>query len=298
MKKFFVNLLILLIIALLFNVVVFVFSNDNYYKGYRNFPSKKFHSFIIADSHGVSLSNYCEKFNVYNFSTSSDSYLDMLRKVQFLIENEYQIDKIYLTVDGHTLSPYRDQFNNSDKSIIYTSDVNFNYLKEKYFKYYFPIFQVKVNSLFRNYMESKIQKIYPQKNKMGDHLTWNQLPEKERLKRASERAEGQFPPKKASEKLENTLLEIIKLCKSKNIELIGLKFPLSNDYLQTLNKRNFGADQLFISNGLEVLDYESVFRNKQEYYKDEDHLNFNGGEEFVKILLAPLTIKKKLLPKK
>ena len=33
--------------TLLFNFVVFVFANDNYYKGYTDFPDKSYHSFIL-----------------------------------------------------------------------------------------------------------------------------------------------------------------------------------------------------------------------------------------------------------
>ena len=286
MKKFISNLSILLIIALLFNVVVFIFATDNYYKNYRDLPGKKFHSFLIADSHGISLDRYSEKYGVYNFSTSSDSYLDMERKVSYLVKNKYKIDKIYLTVDGHTLSPYRDQYNNSDKSIIYTSDFTLKYFKEKYLKYYFPVFQVKVNTLFRIYLESKIQKIFPRNDAAKNNLTWSQLSNQEKLQKAAERARGQFPTKDSSENLTAILLKIIKICKKNNIELIGLKFPVSNSYLEVLDNRDYGADQLFISNGLKVLNYESFFHNKQDYFKDEDHLNFEGGEKFSNILFA------------
>lgn len=286
MRKFVLNLFVFLMITLLFNIVVFVFANDNYYKGYKDFPSKNFHSYIIADSHGMSLDHYTEKYKVYNFSSSSDSYLDMKRKIGYLIDNKYQVDTIYLTVDGHTLSPYRDQHNNADKSIIYTSEVNGNYLKEKYLKYYLPIFQLKVNPLFRIYLESKVAKIFPQKKGSLNNLAWSELPEKAKEKRASERANGQFPTNDRSADLEKTLLEIISLCKTNNIELVGVKFPLSKSFIQSLQDRNYKADEIFISKGLKVIDHESLFITKDEYFKDEDHLTFEGGEEFAKILWA------------
>ena len=290
MRRFIFNLFIFLIITLLFNFVVFVFANDNYYKGYTDFPDKSYHSFIIADSHGLALEDFPDQLGVYNFSASSDSYLDMKRKVVYLIDNHYKVDKIYLTVDGHTLSPYRYQYNNSDKSIIYTSEVNFNYVKERYLKYYFPIFQVKVIPLLKIYLENKAKSAFQQKSKTAN-IIWSDLSEKERIKRAKERVVGQFPTEDKSEDLEKTLLEIIDLCKTNNIELIGLKFPLSRNYLDLMGKRNYGADMLFISKGLNVLDGESIFKNRDDYFGDHDHLNSKGAKvfiDFIEIKKTPL----------
>lgn len=286
MKKFISNLFIFLMVILFFNLVVFIFANDNYYKGYQEFPSKDFHSFIIADSHGLPLEKFSEKYNVFNFSTSSDSYLDMKRKVFYLIENDYKIDKIYLTVDNHTLSPYRENANNADKSIIYTSKIDLNYIKERYLKYYFPIFQIKVNPLLKNYLISKVKKIFTQEKKVHDNFKWITFSENERLKRAEERVLGQFPTPDKSEKLEKTLVEIINICKINNIELIGLKFPLSNSYIKVLEDRNYDADRVFTSHGLKVIDYQLIFKNDEGYFSDEDHLNSTGGQELTKLLLT------------
>ena len=96
---------------------------------------------------------------------------------------------------------------------------------------------------------------------------------------------GQFPTKNKSLKLEKTLMEIIDLCKTNGIELIGLKFPVSKTYLKIVGQRNYGADQLFISNGLKVIDQESTFIDNDGYFGDQDHLNPKGGEAFVEKLL-------------
>ena len=130
------------------------------------------------------------------------------------------------------------------------------------------------------------EKIYSKDKIPEDNFSWYLLPENEKQKRAEERLSGQFPSKIKSENLENTLLEIINLCKENNIELIGVKFPLANSYLKMSDKNDYCADQLFILNGLKVLDYRSIFVDKQENFSDQDHLNSVGGEEFVNILLA------------
>lgn len=275
----------LLIMVLLFNAVVFIFANDNYYKGYNEFPGKEYKSFLMADSHGLSIEKSPEKYGVYNFSDNSDSYFDIKRKISYLIDNHYTIDKIYITVDNYSLSPYRDGHNNMDRSIIYESKKDFNYYNEKYVKYYFPIFQSKVNTIFRNYLEDKLTQIFFPESKASSKVIWNQLSEGERVKRAEERVSGQFPSKHKSQNLEKALKEIIDVCQSHHIELIGVKFPLSKQYLEALGQKNYGADQIMISKGLRVLDYKSVFIDHTDYFRDQDHLNSKGGEEFAKILL-------------
>jgi len=284
MKKFILNIFYLLFIVLLFNIVLFIFANDNYYKGYAEFPDKKFRAFLMADSHGMPIGKNSDYYKVYNFSANSDSYFDMKKKISYLLENGYRVNKIYLTVDNYALSPYRDKQNNSDKSIIYSSKKDFKYFKEKYLKYYFPIFQLKLNSLLKLYLEDKIAKKINPQDRRGNNIIWDKLSEVEKDKRALDRIEGQFPSKNKSEKLEKTLLEIIKLCKTNRIELIGVKFPLSNSYLKLSSNKNYGADQIFKSNHLKVMDYSSIYKNQEKYFGDQDHLNPNGGKEFVKVL--------------
>ncbi len=282
MKKFISNIFTFLIIVFLFNIVVFVFANDNYYKGYNDFPDKKYKSFILSDSHGASLDKLSEKYGVYNFSGNSDSYFDIERKINYLIRNGYKPENIYISADAHTLSPYRERINNMDKTVIYTSDVDFNYINEKYIKYYFPILQMKVNGLFRIYIQDKIKMLLNQRKNTANKIIWSELSDNEKLKRAEERVDGQFVSKNRSKKLENTLLDIIRLCKNNNIKLIGIKFPVSSSYLLKISKKNYNADSILISKGVEVLNYREIFKDKDYFFNDQDHLNTKGSEAFTK----------------
>jgi len=281
MKKFISNIIAFLGIAFIFNIVVFIFANDNYYRDYTKIPDKKYKVFIMSDSHGASLEKFAEKYGVYNFSGNSDSYFDIERKINFLIRNNYKPERIFISADLHMLSPYREISNNMDKTIIYTSDFNFNYFNEKYIKYYFPILQVKINGLFRIYLEDKLKILLNQQQKTTNKVIWNKLSENEKLKRAEERIEGQFISKKPSQKLEKTFLNIIRICKNNNIELIGIQFPLSPSYLKKIGNRNYGADRILISNGLDVLNYRDIFKKDNAFFGDQDHLNAKGGQVFV-----------------
>lgn len=288
MKRFLYDIFIILAVILVFNTILFLFAENYYYSSYEKYPDKKFNSFILSDSHGERMGKYPAKHSVFNFSAGGDSYCDMKRKLVFLLENGYNVDKIYITVDDHTLSPYKEKTNNLDRSVIYTSanayTNYYKYLKEKYIKYYLPIFQPKVFSLFKSYSKAKLKNICHTHKRLSTKKTWRELSEQERINRVKHRMKKQFSTNVKSTSLQNTLLEIISLCQKNEIELIGIKFPLSNSYIELLDSMSYGADQLFISKDLKVIDLKEVFVDNPEYFANQDHINSKGSKIFTEIL--------------
>ena len=86
----------------------------------------------------------------------------------------------------------------------------------------------------------------------------------------------------------SSLQDIIVLCDKNNIELIGIKYPLSNEYLSAMNNKSFYADKLFKLNNLRVIDLKNIFSNNDNYFYDQDHLNERGSKEFMKVLSKEL----------
>ena len=97
--------------------------------------------------------------------------------------------------------------------------------------------------------------------------------------------QSQFPADNKSKKLEKTLLEIFQICKINKIDLIGIKFPLSSSYIKVLGSKSYGADEIFTSKSLKVIDSKEIFVDNPEYFANQDHLNSKGGEIFTKWLL-------------
>jgi len=291
MKKFLFNLSIFLSLVLIFNYVLYIFYKNEYISGYNLIPKKDFTTFIFADSHGLPLKNYTEKYNAFNFSAGSESYFDIKRKITYLIDNNYIIKKVYLSIDNHTLSKYRENSNNSDRSVFYETkkdfDNYFSYLKNRYLIYNGVIFQPKIRSIFKLFLYKKTISFL--KKEIPENLVeknWKDLSNSEKDKSSKARYLIQFPTKNNSQLLSNTLIEIIKLSKEHNFNLIGIKFPLSRSYIETLNNSNYGADKIFLKNNLPILDYEDLFINKDEFFENQDHLNAPGGEQFSKTLLT------------
>ena len=106
------------------NVIMYYFGEKYYFKGYYEY-SLAYDTYILADSHGLVLENDSEIYGAYNFSAASDSYIDMLRKIKYLARNT-NIQKVYITVDHHTLSPYRERINNTDRSTFYSTSEDYD----------------------------------------------------------------------------------------------------------------------------------------------------------------------------
>ncbi len=267
-------------------------ANEIYFKKYKFDQNKKFKSFVFADSHGICLNNYCEILNICNFSAGHESYFDINRKLKYLIQNDYLIDTIFISVDDHMLSPIRQKNNNLDRSIYYSSSLEFEnkfeYFILKYVRYYLPIIHSKFRIALKKYLAAKFSSLIFNTKFQVNQNAWIQLSEKERIKAAETSVSVSFSFNSRSEELTKTFLEIIDNCKKNNIKLVGVKFPLSRNFIAAIGNTNYGADSILIANGFPVLNYKNVFSKNDEYFKDADHLNATGGQILAEKLLLEL----------
>ena len=268
--------------------------NPKIYRQYRNF--------LFSDSHGAVISQHVlDRIGIYNFAYDSDSYADMLLKIRFLINSNVNIDTIYLTVDNHTLSPYRESSNNLNRSIFF-SNLSYlpdsipisqsEYLLSRYVKYYVPLTDTNNSRLFYDYMKSKVISASG-KNTWEIIPEWMEIEASLRLEKIRSRIEEQFPVKNNSEVLKNTLLEIIDIAIENKIKLVGIKFPLSGDLLSELDGMNYGADQIFRKNRISVFDFMHEFSSSEELFFDQDHLNNHGVIKFMEVLEHQILIARK-----
>ena len=292
MKKFLKNISSFLLILLLLNLILLNFSKKLYFEDYDDY-SLDFNTYLMADSHGERLKEDTNKFNVYNFSAGSESYFDMKRKLNFLIEKS-SIDTLIISVDGHALSPYREKFNNLDKSRIYATyndyDSKINYYREL-IKSRIVFLQPKMALLIREYSYEKLKSgFFTQRTKKFNPANdyWSDLEISKKIKKAKNRAQMQFKYESYSLRLKKTLIEIIKICHENNITLIGIKFPITETYYDIIATDDMGADIIFKEKGIKVLDFSTLFLNDDSMFSDQDHLNRKGARVFTKILMDSL----------
>lgn len=287
MKKFSIKVGLFFAILFIVNLLLFNLGNDLYYKNYDK-HAINFNTYMFSDSHGSPLGEHPQKYKVYNFSVGGDSYIDIKRKINFLIEKA-TIDTIYLSADEHMLSPYREKLNNFDKSSYYTTISDFS----TQFEYYksevsqkIIFFQPKTGAVLKKYFVSKLENLFMSKQvkELNTDLNWNELPLKTKATRIEKRVEIQFNFQENSMLLEATLLEIINICETNNIVIIGVKFPLTKEYYTITKDKIFGVDSIFKSNNLKVLDFQSIYIENSNLFYNEDHLTSKGGKIFTDIL--------------
>jgi len=230
----------------------------------------------------------------FNYSIIID--FDIHRKINFLLSKKVKIETIYLTADDHTLSLLRESKNNTDRSILFLTNIDFDdfysFFKERYLKYYIPIFSQNEISLIRRSIKGGLKKIFSADkgekaaNNKKSQLLWHELSSEQKFQAAEARKSNHFPSNEKSLKLEETLIDIIKLCNKNNIKLIGLKFPLANEYIQVLGETTYNSDKILKEHGITVLDFRRIFIKNPEFFANQDHLNNKGGEKFSELLFG------------
>ena len=104
------------------------------------------------------------------------------------------------------------------------------------------------------------------------------------LEQVEKRALGMIHPPIIDENSVQSLRRIQKLCKENNIQLIGVRFPLPNDYISYVNAHGLNKMDQWIDKNRSgfnyILDYKNRYSDKQYYFMNEDHLNINGMNAF------------------
>lgn len=287
--KFLRQISLFTLLLTLFNVALFFLISGFYIKDYDE-VDLDYSQYILADSHGIPLGDHTEGHQVHNFSNHSDSYLDMERKLKFLIRNT-EVKRIYLSVDDHTLSPTREKQNNLDRSSYYADEDDFSsfdaFLRNKYLNYYCVFLNDRYSLIIKNFMEEELFDF----SKWGGSRSksaWEKLSEKEKLHISQERINHYFDYQAPSQNMAHALERIILLCREKDIELIGIKFPLTRTYVDLMDEESYKADSIFRSYHLPIVDFDSLFLEQDSLFRDMDHLDNGGGMKFVEILFDSL----------
>jgi hypothetical protein len=159
MKKFITDITKFTVILLTINIILF-FIGKKLYFGQYDIHSLENSAYLLSDSRGQALNDLTEKYGIHNFSYGSDSYEDMYRKTQYLIRNT-EVKKIYISVDEHSLTSYRERKNNLDRSVIYCTPQDFGsyyeYFKHRYIKRHIALLRPEIAEVIKyiNYLQTK-----------------------------------------------------------------------------------------------------------------------------------------------
>ena len=288
-----------LLFFVLLSVVNFIFFSivrKLYYADYCSNFDTSFGTYLLSDSHGLPLGDFLEPAGIYNFSAGSDSYFDMRRKLDYLIAHT-EVDTILITMDGHTISPFRETKNNLDRSVCFTGPAGFEnpltWVKERYVKYYFVLLNPQISGLLSEYLKSRLFSGFGlwDKPAKGSPEIWESLPLQRRKRLAAGKAEKRFYQKEPSAALTEALEEILEICAINDIEVIGIRYPIHRDYYEALGDMSFRPDAVLLTAGLPVLDFSEVYLENGKMFADEDHLTFAAGSIFADRIIDTIKVK-------
>jgi len=278
MKRFLVRILVACLGLTLVNVCLYTHRKEDADQYLKDLNKEFWHkTFVFADSHGNCLKRDAATFGLNSLAYSSDSYKDIRLKLEYLLETGADIDTVILTVDPHTLSPYREVSNNYQYSSLLSDKL----------KTYFPIVNSQYTTTIPMLLERKIKSLIWNKESSDTKSTWADLSELEKDAAINRRLKSQFPSNELSSDLRNDLINIVDICKEEGIILYGIRFPLVYQYSTLVQEKDYGALKICINNGIPILDYQNISL-ADSFYSDQDHLNFSGGYELLKLIKRDL----------
>jgi hypothetical protein len=280
MKRFLKNCVHFSLYLLCINLVCFLVIKANYYDEYTTF-NDSFDTYLFSDSHGAQLEEATEDQGIFNFSDPSDSYEDMFRKVKYTLAHS-EVNKILLSADVHTMSTYREEFNNLDRSSIYAAHDDYKSSYDQFLQRYFKRFVPLLNGKSRDALLMHIKSLIPRP--FNPEVLWSEKTKEERVSKAKQRSSIHFDDSERSEKMEKFIERIIVLCREKNIQLEGIKFPLTSEYRAEIPGKGYSVEAVLRKHDLKVHDFSAIFEGHSEYFRDQDHLNELGASIFSPIL--------------
>ena len=106
----------------------------------------------------------------------------------------------------------------------------------------------------------------------------------EKYRPSYHRVNNQFEHNNYSIQQKEYINLIISRCFFHDVEIVGIKFPLTSSYLENLGTRRYSADEILKSRGLEVLDFRNYFVNRDYLFLNSDHLTSAGGKELARMI--------------
>ena len=266
---------------------------------------KGYDTFIFSDSHGWSLTKNSidnkirlDSLGIFNFSYGSDSYYDIYIKLNYLLQNNVNIDTVLVTADDHMISYYRQNSNNVNRSVVMATPSTFKdsynqsilyYLIRKYLFRFFPMIKASNSQLMKKFLTHNI-KTNIRTNFAGEDSSkttslssnWSNTVDKKTV--AINRLKTVFPKDSYSQSLKSCLIEIISLSKKHDITVIGVKFPLTREFVESTAYHDYNVESIFKKRGCRVLNAQKILYDQEEMFANQDHVNNRGGKIFIHYL--------------
>ena len=309
-KKFMrrtILLLVIIILAILILNIIYtkeVLTKKNFYRkeiAYQDYISN--HTEItyafFGDSHTFHAIN--PKFipGAFNFGSGTENYI----KTYYLLDrtinkDKIKIDTIVLQVDLETFSTW-------------LTNEPFLFNELELYSQFVPLSKVKEirngDSMIKLFVEAKLPVIgkgkefgilFFSQNLSEMYEGWikntndfSRFNETERLKIAEDSYKVHFQNQQISSLSIEYFIKTLELAKENNINVILIKYPMSEEYQDITYKRGiynmskeeyykilFDDTQKVLGDSYSILDYQDLFLNQPEVLGDTYHVNYKGAE--------------------
>jgi hypothetical protein len=305
--RFFLFILILTFLVAAINSIYakFIIKKQQYYRQISSYEEyikglpapKKINYAFFGDSHARNGVNPSVIGNSFNFGTSAENYIETYYKLKKIIEvDNIKIDTAIFEVDLITFSSLLTDKTRIFDDLYYFHNFvpfaevkklrnasNLEMLKIYFSEVYFPAIG-KGEDFLNIFIEPKLTEVYLGWTKEYEDYTLLDM-ESVALKTYGKQFANQ--ERISSVSLEY-FLKTLELAKENNINIIFIKYPISNEYDGVMKEKGFDRGGYYeeISNKIRnklgdnyvILDYYNLFFDHSEYFTNPDHLNYKGAE--------------------
>jgi hypothetical protein len=265
-------------------------------------PSARTRVLIVGDSHPHNAFLLAKlPDSIANVSFGSESLRDVHLKLTTLLRRGIKPRTLVIPADDHIFSPYRELTNN-EQSVVLGADVedynlvygrSMSLLKKVAIDAY-PLIDLQnrnflVTLLIEKYLRRSGGGTADGKPAVGQ--TWATMPAEKRARIADDRLASQFGDRfELSSLMRGTWGQIMTLCRTNNIRVVAVRYPVTDEYRARLPRYDLSA----VGNTLRelppdtVLDYSAIYAGQAVYFADSDHLSTAGSSAFVPHFLADL----------
>lgn len=295
MKTIILKLLLIFIGFIFINFVIYrtsgFYEQENIYfekieKVIENQPKIIF----LGDSHVETIKQAELSDNVGDLAFGADGINEMYIKLLTMIEYNKKLEIVFVSTEPQIFNGSKSPnstFMNTFLLRINDSLNVYNKNKIDFISEFVPLF----NDNFINYFLNDLYlKFKPEIKKEKIH--WIDLNPDERRLIASNTGKSDHLNIMSQPQDLIVFRNIVEVCKNNNIKVIGINFPVSEDYINECKNEDYLKVKTFINNldFYKVLDY-SLTIHEPVYFKDEDHLNPLGIEKLIKILEEETNLK-------
>jgi hypothetical protein len=259
---------------------------------------KEINYLFVGDSHGSDdLDENTLNVGSYNISQPSDNFKDIYAKLLYLINLNTQINNLVIEIDPHLFANYRISQNNNEMILNYLDFKNSKKIyKVNILEYYLrkcPIISQKNRNFIFKASLKKIINLFESKQRFHT-LTINKGIKNKLKSQNDEEALKRIMYHYSNGILDENEIKyyftkIIEIAKDNNINIIGIRYPISKYYFLHSENQLFQnyiteIDSFIESHITTIYDYKTIFLEQDEYFANSDHLNEEGANHFSKIL--------------